>query len=307
MDSSELPYSEEAYSPFGLTMDHPRLSSGDIASADPILNLPPATPISQVPSAVLRKRQLSELEDTDAAMLPPKHNREGETDSSYIGTERLSRNMPSFQCIHYAENGPDRCGPDNTYEVVPGGRTNCSLMATGDIARGWCPDRNASLLLSGEVQSSNLQLSIPTVRQALPDQYMHQQPISPGLSGNFDTVASDEILCINPSILEKRVGEGNNAVSADGSGRSSTLCDIWGSVYREVPGAQISLGHREDLPSLTIPSNLEAGGKSGSRLHPALSMRAQNTSLPPDSGAGSGILANCSSNTTHPLLVSQPT
>ncbi|KAK9578976.1 hypothetical protein V6Z93_009897 [Aspergillus fumigatus] len=36
-------------------------------------------------------------------------------------------------------------------------------------------------------------------------------------------------------------------------------------------------------------------------------MRAQNTSLPPDSGAGSGILANCSSNTTHPLLVSQPT
>ncbi|KAH1892052.1 hypothetical protein KXV57_004296, partial [Aspergillus fumigatus] len=288
-------------------MDHPRLSSGDIASADPILNLPPATPISQVPSAVLRKRQLSELEDTDAAMLPPKHNREGEADSSYIGTERLSRNMPSFQCIHYAENGPDRCGPDNTYEVVPGGRTNCSLMATGDIARGWCPDRNASLLLSGEVQSSNLQLSIPTVRQALPDQYMHQQPISPGLSGNFDTVASDEILCINPSILEKRVGEGNNAVSADGSGRSSTLCDIWGSVYREVPGAQISLGHREDLPSLTIPSNLEAGGKSGSRLHPALSMRAQNTSLPPDSGAGSGILANCSSNTTHPLLVSQPT
>ncbi|KAH3242194.1 hypothetical protein KXW31_005993, partial [Aspergillus fumigatus] len=288
-------------------MDHPRLSSGDIASADPILNLPPATPISQVPSAVLRKRQLSELEDTDAAMLPPKHNREGEADSSYIGTERLSRNRPSFQCIHYAENGPDRCGPDNTYEVVPGGRTNCSLMATGDIARGWCPDRNASLLLSGEVQSSNLQLSIPTVRQALPDQYMHQQPISPGLSGNFDTVASDEILCINPSILEKRVGEGNNAVSADGSGRSSTLCDIWGSVYREVPGAQISLGHREDLPSLTIPSNLEAGGKSGSRLHPALSMRAQNTSLPPDSGAGSGILANCSSNTTHPLLVSQPT
>ncbi|KAH1609483.1 hypothetical protein KXX44_004816 [Aspergillus fumigatus] len=270
-------------------MDHPRLSSGDIASADPILNLPPATPISQVPSAVLRKRQLSELEDTDAAMLPPKHNREGEADSSYIGTERLSRNMPSFQCIHYAENGPDRCGPDR------------------DIARGWCPDRNASLLLSGEVQSSNLQLSIPTVRQALADQYMHQQPISPGLSGNFDTVASDEILCINPSILEKSVGEGNNAVSADGSGRSSTLCDIWGSVYLEVPGAQISLGHREDLPSLTIPSNLEAGGKSGSRLHPALSMRAQNTSLPPDSGAGSGILANCSSNTTHPLLVSQPT
>ncbi|KAH3426600.1 hypothetical protein KXW39_007744, partial [Aspergillus fumigatus] len=288
-------------------MDHPRLSSGDIASADPILNLPPATPISQVPSAVLRKRQLSELEDTDAAMLPPKHNREGEADSSYIGTERLSRNRPSFQCIHYAENGPDRCGPDSTYEVVPGGRTNCSLMATGDIARGWCPDRNASLLLSGEVQSSNLQLSIPTVRQALPDQYMHQQPISPGLSGNFDTVASDEILCINPSILEKRVGEGDNAVSADGSGRSRTLCDIWGRVYREVPGAQISLGHREDLPSLTIPSNLEAGGKSGSRLHPALSMRAQNTSLPPDSGAGSGILANCSSNTTHPLLVSQPT
>lgn len=81
--------------------------------------------------------------------------------------------MPSFQCIHYAENGPDRCGPDNTYKVVPRGRTNYSLMATGDITQGWCPDRNASLLLSGEVQSSNLQLSIPTVQQALLDQYIH--------------------------------------------------------------------------------------------------------------------------------------
>jgi hypothetical protein len=180
-------------------------------------------------------------------------------------------------------------------------------VATGDIAQGWCLDRNALLPLSREVQSSNLQLSIPTVRQALPDQYMHHQPISPGLSGNFDTVVSDETLCINPSILEKRVGEGNNAVSANGSGRSSILCDIWGSAYHEVPGAQISLGHREDLPSLTIPSDLEAGGKSGSRLHPALSMYTQNTNLPPDPGAGSGILANCSSNTTHPLLVSQST
>ncbi|GFF57659.1 SWI/SNF family DNA-dependent ATPase [Aspergillus udagawae] len=288
-------------------MDHFRLSSGDIASANPISNLPPATPVYQVPSAVLRKRRLSELEDTDAAMLPPKHNREGEVDSSYVGTETLSRNMPSFQCTHSAENGPDRCGPENTYEVQPGGRISYNLVATGDIAQGWCPDRNASLPLSGEVQSSNLQLSVSTVRQALPDQYMHQQPISPGLSGNFGTVASDEILCINPSILEKRVGEGNNAVSADGSGRSSILCDIWGSVYREVPGAQISLGHGEDLPSLTIPSDLEAGGKSGSSLHPALSMRAQNTSLPPDPGTGSGILANCSSNTTHPLLISQST
>jgi hypothetical protein len=305
-EGSRLPQSEEAYSPVELTMDHPQLSSADIASVNPISNLRPATPIYQAPS-VLRKRRQSELEDIDVAMLSQKHSSEGEADSSYIGTEALSRNMHSFQYIHFAENGPDRCGPENTYEVQPGGRINCNLMATGDIAQGWCPDRNASLPLSGEVQSSNLQLSVPTVRQALPDQYMHHQPTSPGLSGNFDTVARDEIICINPSILERRVGEGSSAVSADGSGRSSSLCDIWGSVYREVPGAQVSLGHREDLPSLTIPSDLEAGGKSGSRLHPALSMRAQNTSLPPDPGAGSGVLANCSSNTRHPLLVSQST
>ncbi|KAH1415212.1 hypothetical protein KXX32_000889 [Aspergillus fumigatus] len=288
-------------------MDHRRLSSGDIASANPISNLPPGTPICQVPSAVLRKRRLSELEDADAAMLPPKHDREGEADSFYIGTETLSRSMPSFQCTHSAKNGPARCGPENTYEVQPGGGISSNLLATGDIGQGWCPDRIASIPLSGEVQSSNLQLSVPTVRQALPDQYMHQQLISQGFSGNFDTVASDGILCINPSILEKRVGEGNDAVSADVSGRSSILCDIWASVYREVPGAQTSLGHQEDLPSLTIPSELEAGGKSGSSLHTALSMRAQNTSLPPDPGAGSGILANCSSNTTHPLLIAQST
>ncbi|KAF4219061.1 hypothetical protein CNMCM5878_003916 [Aspergillus fumigatiaffinis] len=288
-------------------MDHPKLSFADVASVNPISNSLPATPMYQVRS-VLGKRRQSELKDTDAAMLPPDHSREGEADSYYIGTEVLSRNMPSFQCIQFAENGPDRCGPDNTCEVQPGGRINCNLMATGDTAQGWYPDRSASLPLSGsEVQSHNLQLSVPAVRQDLPDQYMRRQPISPGLSENFDTVAREEITCINPSILEKRVGEGNSAVSADGSERSGILCDIWGSSYREIPGAQISLSHEKGLPSLTIPSNLEAGGKLGSSLYPALSIRARNTSLRPDPGAGSDNLANCSSNTTHPLLISRST
>jgi hypothetical protein len=308
MEGSGLPQSEAAYSPFELTMDHPQLSSADVASVNLISNLRPATPIYQVPS-VLRKRRQSELEDTDAAMLPPKHSREGEVNSSYIGTEALSQNMPPFQCIHFAENGPDRCGPDNTYEVQPGGRINCSLMATGDTAQGrWSPDRSASLLLSGsEVQSRNLQLSVPAVGQALPHQYMRRQPISPGLSGSSDTVEREEIICINPSILEKRVGEGNSAVHADGPERPGILCDTRSSTYREIPGAQVSLGHRKDLPSLTIPSDLEAGSKLESSLHPALSMQARNTSLPPDPGARSGILANRSSNTTHPSPISQST
>jgi hypothetical protein len=71
-------------------MDHFQLSSGDIVLANPISNLPPATPIYQVPSAVLQKHQLSEVEDTDATILPPKYNRKGEADSSYIRTEMLS-------------------------------------------------------------------------------------------------------------------------------------------------------------------------------------------------------------------------
>jgi hypothetical protein len=136
---------------------------------------------------------------------------------------------------------------------------------------------------------------------------MRRQPISPGLSGNFDGVVREEVICIDPSILEKRVGEVNSAVSADGSARSGILCDIWGSSYREIPGAQISLDHRKDLPPLTIPSDFEAGGKLGSSLYPALSMPAQNTSLRPDPGARSGNLANYSSNTTHPWLISQST
>lgn len=100
-------------------------------------------------------------------------------------------------------------------------------MATGDTAQGWSPDRSASLpLLGSEVQSRKLELSVPAVPQALPDQYMRWQLISVGFSGNFDTVVREEIIYINPSILEKRVGEGNSAGSADGSGRSSVLCDI---------------------------------------------------------------------------------
>jgi hypothetical protein len=171
-------------------------------------------------------------------MLLPKYSREGEADSSYVGTETLSQNMPSFQCIHFAENRPDRCGLDNTYELQPGGRINCNLMATGDTAQEWSPNHSASLpLLGSELQSRNLQLSIPAVRQALPDQSMRRQPISPGLSGNFDGVAREEVICIDPSILEKRVGEVNSAVSADGSARSGILCDIWGSSYHEIPGA----------------------------------------------------------------------
>jgi hypothetical protein len=288
-------------------MDRPQLSLADAASVNPISNLRPATPMYQVPS-VLGKRRQSEPEDTDAAMLPPKHSREGEADSSCIGKQALPRNMPSLQRIHFAENGPDRYGPDHTYEVQPGGRINCNLMATENTAQEWYPDCSASLPISGsEVQSRNSQLSVPAVRQALPDQYMRRQPISPGLSGNFDTVVREEIICINPSILEKRVGEGNSAVSADGSGRSGMLCDIWGSSYREIPGAQIPLSHRKVLSSLTIPSDLEAGGKLGSSLYPALNMRAQNTSLRPDPGAGSGNLANCSSITTYPSLISRST
>jgi hypothetical protein len=171
-------------------------------------------------------------------MLLPKYSREGEADSSYVGTETLSQNMPSFQCIHFAENRPDRCGLDNTYELQPGGRINCNLMATGDTAQEWSPNHSASLpLLGSELQSRNLQLSIPAVRQALPDQSMRRQPISPGLSGNFDGVAREEVICIDPSILEKRVGEVNSAVSADGSARSGILYDIWGSSYHEIPGA----------------------------------------------------------------------
>lgn len=81
MEGSGLPQSEEAYSPFELTMEQPQLSSADVASVNPISNLRPA--IYQ-PQSVLRKRQQSELEDTYAAMLPPKHSREGEADSSYI-------------------------------------------------------------------------------------------------------------------------------------------------------------------------------------------------------------------------------
>lgn len=72
---------------------------------------------------------------------------------------------------------------------------------------------------------------------------MHWQLISVGFSGNFDTVVREEIICINPLILEKRVGEGNSAGSADGSGRSGVLYDIWGSSYHEIPGAPVSLGH----------------------------------------------------------------
>ncbi|KAF4241524.1 hypothetical protein CNMCM8980_000883 [Aspergillus fumigatiaffinis] len=208
-------------------MDHPQLSLADVASVNPISNLLPATPMYQVRS-VLGKRRQSELEDTDAAMLPPDHSREGEADSYYIGTEALSRNMPSFQCIQFAENGPDRCGPDNTYEETP-------------------------------------------------------------LKDGIQTAAHR---------FHYQGRKYKAAVYSAPSQLSDRICQI---------RAQISLSHEKDLPSLTIPSNLEAGGKLGSSLYPALSMRAQNTSLHPDPGARSDNLANCSSNTTHPLLISRST
>jgi hypothetical protein len=156
-------HSEDAYPPFELTMDHPQLSSADVALVNPVSNLRPPTPIYQVPS-VLQKRRQSELEDTDAAMLLPKYSHKGEANSSYIGTETLSQNIPSFQCIYFVENRPDRCRPDNTYKLQPGGRINCNLMATGDTTQEWSPNHSTLLpLLGSELQSHNLQLSIPAV------------------------------------------------------------------------------------------------------------------------------------------------
>ncbi|KAI2839630.1 hypothetical protein CBS11350_7461 [Aspergillus niger] len=287
-------------------MDCPQLSSGDVAWVNPISSLRPATRTYQMPS-VLRKRRQSEVEDTDAAMLPPKQSREGEADSSYIGTEALSRNIPSFQYNHPAGNGRERYGPDGTYEVQPGEQINWNLTSTGHTAQGQYPDRSASLaLLRSEIQSSNSQVSVPAVRQVLPHQYMRQQPISPGLGGYFDAVVSEEIICINPPIWDKSFGDGNGAVFVDRSGRSSISCD-WDSSYHEIPGTQTSQGHREDLPSLKIASDLKAGGKLESSLYPALSTRVQDTSLPQGPGAGSGNSANCASNTTHPSLISQST
>lgn len=311
MNRFELPQSEEDYSPFDLTMDYHQWSSREIAPVNSITNLRPVIPIYQVASAVLRKRRQSELEDTEAAMLPPKHSRKGEADSSYIGTEVLSRSMPSFECIPFAENRSYTCGPDNTYEVQLGGQINFNQMTTGDSAQGRSPDRSASLLLSGSgVQSGGLQLSTPTVQQSSSDQCMRQQLISPGVSGNFDTVARDEVTCINPSILERKVDEGNGAVSADRSGRSSIVCGVWDSSYREIPGAQNYLGHWNDFPSPTIPSDLEAGSKHVAAslklsLDSALSMGRQNASLSADPETASGNSLNCLSNTMHPSETSQ--